>query len=104
MLVRASLREREFAVRTALGGSWWRLARQMLAEALAIAAFGTLLGLGLAWLGIYQLLAIAPRNVSRLDAVHLDPMVVAFSAVAGLVAAGAFGITPALRARPDIMN
>src|SRR5271163_3199216 len=51
MLVRASLREREFAVRTALGGSWWRLVRQLMAEAVFISALGTLGGLGLASFG-----------------------------------------------------
>ena len=41
MLVRASLREREFAVRTALGGSWWHLVRQMMAETAVVSALGT---------------------------------------------------------------
>jgi len=105
LLVRASLRERELAVRTALGGSRWRLVRQMLAEALLLSGFGTVLGVGLAWLGIRELLAIAPANLPRLDSVTVDPQVVAFSALVGLVAAGLFGIVPALRAsRPDVMQ
>ena len=105
LLVRASLRERELAVRTALGGSRWRLIRQMLAEALLLAGGGTVVGVGLAWLGIHELLAIAPANLPRLDSVTIDPQVVAFSALAGLVAAGLFGIIPALRAsRPDVMQ
>src|SRR5579862_6381797 len=49
LLVRASLRERELAVRTALGGSWWRLVSQTLAEAALLAFSGAVLGLGLAW-------------------------------------------------------
>jgi predicted permease len=105
MLVRASLRERELAVRTALGGSWWQLVRQMLAEAFVIAAFGTMLGLLLAWLGIQDLLAIAPGDVPRLNLIHIDPAVLAFSAFAGFAAAAMFGVVPALRAaRPDIMR
>jgi len=105
LLVRASLRERELAVRTALGGSRWRLVRQMLAEALLLSGGGTVVGVGLAWLGIRELLAIAPANLPRLDAVTIDPQVVGFSALAGLVAAGLFGIVPALRAsRPDVMQ
>src|SRR5271155_3719927 len=105
LLVRASLRERELAVRTALGGSRWRLGRQMLAEALLLAGSATVLGLGLAWLGIRELLAIAPANLPRLDAVAIDPQVVIFSALAGLVAAGLVGVVPALRAsRPDVMQ
>ncbi len=105
MLVRASLRERELAVRTALGGSWWQLVRQMLAEAFVIAALGTVLGLGLAWFGIYELLAIGPENVPRLNSIHIDPAVLAFSTLAGLAAAVIFGVVPAVRsARPDIIG
>src|SRR5690349_22316021 len=105
MLVRASLRERELAVRTALGGSWWRLVRQMLAEAIVISLLGTALGLGLAWLGIHELLAIAPEDVPRLSAVHIDLSVLAFSALAGLAAAVIFGLAPAVRsARPDVIR
>ena len=72
LLVRVSLRERELAVRTALGGSRWRLVRQMLAEALLLAATGSLLGLGLAWLGIHELRLIAPANIPRLDSVGIN--------------------------------
>jgi putative ABC transport system permease protein len=105
LLVRASLRERELAVRTALGGSRWRLVRQMLAEALLLSSVGTVLGLALAWIGIHELLVIAPANLPRLDAIKIDPVVVAFTALAGLAAAAIFGIVPALRAsRPDIMH
>src|ERR1022692_2897063 len=68
LLVRASLRERELAIRTALGGSWWRLVSQTLAEAVLLAFTGALLGLGLAWVGIHELRAIAPASLPRLDA------------------------------------
>src|SRR5215813_2002199 len=105
LLVRASSRQRELAVRSALGGSWWRLVRQMLVEALLLAGAGTLLGLGLAWYGIRQLLAIAPANLPRLDSISIDPVVLAYTALAGLAAAVIFGIPPALQAsRPDVMN
>ena len=102
-LVRASLRARDLAVRTAMGASWWRLARQMLAEALLVAAVGSVLGFGLAWVGIHDLLAIAPANLPRLDSIRIDPTVLAFTMVAGLAAAVLFGLAPALRAaRPDV--
>jgi predicted permease len=105
LLVRASLRQRELAVRAALGGSWWRLVCQMLVESLLLAGAGTLLGLGLAWYGIRQLLAIAPANLPRLESVTIDPLVLAFTALAGLAAAVIFGLPPALQAaRPDVMN
>jgi putative ABC transport system permease protein len=105
LLVRASQRQRELAVRAALGGSWWRLVRQMLMEALLLAGAGTLLGLGLAWYGIRQLLAIAPANLPRLGSITIDPAVLGFTALAGLAAAVIFGLPPALQAsRPDVMN
>jgi putative ABC transport system permease protein len=96
LLAQASSRQRELAVRAALGGSWRRLVRQMLVEALLLARTGTLLGLGLAWFGIRQLLAIAPTNLPRLDSITIDPVALAYTALAGLAAAVIFGIAPAL--------
>src|SRR5215216_4729813 len=105
MLVRASARERELAVRAALGAGWWQLIRQTLAEALVLAAVGTALGVGLAYLGIHQLLVIAPENLPRLNAIQIDRQVLAFSVLAGLLSALLFGIVPALRtAKPNLMD
>jgi len=102
-LVRSSLRSRDLAVRTAMGATWWRLVRQMLAEALLVAAIGSALGFGLAWVGIRELLAIAPANLPRFDSIRIDPAVLVFSMGAGLAAAVLFGLAPALRAaRPDV--
>ncbi|HKO60571.1 MAG TPA: ABC transporter permease [Pyrinomonadaceae bacterium] len=105
MLVRAASRERELAVRAALGAGWWPLVRQTFAEALVIAALGTGLGVGLAYLGIRQLLAIAPENLPRLNAVQIDQQVLGFSILAGLLSAVIFGIIPAIRtAKPNLMD
>jgi predicted permease len=105
MLVRASSRERELAVRAALGASSWQLVRQTLAEAIVIAGLGTALGVGLAYLGIRQLLVIAPENLPRLNAISIDPRVLAFAVAAGLLSAALFGIIPALRtAKPNLME
>ncbi|MGB9464014.1 MAG: ADOP family duplicated permease, partial [Candidatus Acidiferrum sp.] len=105
LLVRASLRERELAVRAAIGASWWDLARQMLTEAFLLAGIGAIAGLGLAWLGIHELLVIAPANLPRFDAIRIDSVVLAFTAVSALVAAAIFGLASAWRAsRPDLMN
>ena len=102
-LVRASLRSRDLAVRTAMGASWWRLARQVLAEALAVAALGAVLGFGLAWMGIRYLLALAPANLPRADSIRIDPAALAFNMAAGLAAAVLFGLAPSLRAAtPDV--
>jgi putative ABC transport system permease protein len=103
LLVRASLRERELAIRTALGGGWWRLVSQTLAEALLLAFCGAVLGLGLAWAGIHELRAIAPASLPRLDTISIDPAVVGFAALAALAAAALFGLAPAVRAvRPSV--
>jgi putative ABC transport system permease protein len=105
LMVRSSLRERELSVRTALGASRWRLMRQMLAESIVIAGCGTAVGLGLAKLGIHQLMVMGPSNLPRLGSIAIDPVVLGFSVAAGLVAAAIFGIVPALRAsRPDVMQ
>src|SRR4029077_2165059 len=92
LLVRASLRERELAVRAAIGASWWHLARQMLAEAFLLAALGALGGLALVCLGIHELLLTAPAILPRLDPSRIDSVVLAFTPLAGLLAAAIFGM------------
>ena len=105
MLVRAAARERELAVRSALGGTRWGLIRQMLAESLLLAALGVAAGFGLAQAGIKLLLMLAPENLPRMDAVSADPLVLVFTVLAGVVAAAAFGVVPAIRAsRPDLAD
>ncbi len=105
LLVRASVRERELAVRAALGGSRGQLIRQMLVESLTLAGLGAVIGLGLAWAGIRLLLAIGPDNLPRLDYVAIDPIVLGFTALATVLAAAFFGLVPALRAsRVDIAD
>src|SRR5271156_3107566 len=98
LLVRASLRERELAVRAAIGATWWHLARQMLAEAFLLAAIGAAAGLGLAWLGIHELRVLAPANLPRLDSIRIAMPVLIFTALAGMLAGGIFGFASAWRA------
>jgi putative ABC transport system permease protein len=95
LLVRASLREPELAMRAALGAGRWRVVRQLLVEACLLTALGVVAGSALAWIGIDQLLAMAPANVPRLDTVRVDPVVVAFTAAVALAAAFIFGLVPA---------
>ena len=105
MLVRLADRERELAVRAALGAGRGQLVRQMLTESFVIAGAGALLGLALAWAGIRVLIALAPATLPRTDVIGLDPAVLGFTAAAAIVAAALFGIVPALRAaRPDLMQ
>ncbi|HEX8944379.1 MAG TPA: ABC transporter permease [Gemmatimonadaceae bacterium] len=103
LLVRASSRERELAVRSALGGTRSALVGQMLAESLVLAGVGALLGLLFAKLGIDLLLSIAPSNLPRVDNVSIDPVVLVFTAVLAFLSALVFGMLPAWRAsRPNL--
>ena len=90
-------RQRELAVRAALGADRWRLARLLLTESLLIASTGGALGLLLAWAIIRALPAFAPASFPRLDAVELDARVVGFGLVASLVCGLVAGIVPAMR-------
>ena len=105
LLVRTSQRERELAVRSALGGNRGDLLRQMLVESLVLSVAGAALGVGLAWAGIKVLIAIGPANLPRLDQVSLDPVVLGFTAAAAIASALIFGIVPAVRAsRVDVAD
>jgi putative ABC transport system permease protein len=105
LIVRASARSRELAVRAAIGAGRAQLIRQMLAESLVIAALGTAIGLFFARAGIRVLLAMGPTDLPRLDAIAMDPWVLAFAIVAGIATAVLCGLVPALRAsRADVME
>ena len=103
LLVRASQRERELAVRAAMGGSPSDIIRQLLAESFVLSISAAVLGVGLAKLGIMLLIALAPGNLPRLADVSLDPMVLAFALLASVASVFIFGLIPALRAsRPQL--
>ena len=105
LLVRAAARERELAIRAALGSTPWLIIRQLLSESLVLALGGAALGLAMAWAGIRVLVALAPANLPRLGDVNIDLVVLGFTTLAALVAAALFGMVPALRAsRPDLAD
>jgi len=98
LLVRASARDGEIAVRAALGGSRARLMRQFLTESVVLAALGAVVGLVVARLGINGLLALGPQDFPRLEGVGIDGVVLAVTATVSLAAALVFGSVPALQA------
>ena len=105
LLVRSSLRQPELAVRAALGAGRGRVIWQMLAEAVVITVLGTAGGIALAWIGIRELLSIAPANLPRLETIRIDPIVLLFTLAIALGAAFLFGMVPAWSAfRMDLVN
>ncbi len=95
-LARAATRQRELAVRAALGAGRWRLTRQVLVEAITLSVAGGLLGLLLAAWAIDLLLALQPRGIPRLGEVAIDPTVMAFTLLVSLGVGIGFGLVPAL--------
>jgi len=96
-MVRAEARQRELAVRVALGANRVRLVLQLMAEALLLAGIGCALGLAAAAAGLPALLRLAPPSIPRLDQVTLDWKVIAFAIGAALLSAVIFGLLPAFR-------
>jgi putative ABC transport system permease protein len=98
LLARATARQRELAVRAALGAARGRLIRQLLAESAVLAVVGGAGGLLLAWVGVRAMrLALADRlPIQRLEAVGIDGWVLAFTAAASLLSGIVFGLIPAL--------
>jgi putative ABC transport system permease protein len=103
LLVRAMEREREFAVRAALGAGGGRLVRQLLTESLLLAALGGAAGLLLGAIGMRLLVSLGVGDVPRLDELRFDWQAYAFTGIISLVTGLLFGLVPALRAaRPDL--
>ncbi|HTQ60761.1 MAG TPA: ABC transporter permease, partial [Candidatus Solibacter sp.] len=98
LLARGSGRQREMALRAALGASRGRLLRQGLVESCVLALCGGSLGVALAAAGIQFFRAIAPPGTPRLDEISLDPTLLWFSLLTSLLAGILFGIVPARRA------
>jgi predicted permease len=98
LLARATARERELAIRSALGAGRSRLIRQLFTESLVLAVAGGLLGLVVAKVGAQLLLRLAGGQLPRAEDVGLDPMVVLFTAVVSILTGLAFGLVPAMRA------
>ena len=97
LLTRATGRQREIAVRAALGANTGQLVRQGLAESLGLVLASTCVGLGLAWWALHAFLLTAPLGLPRLRDIHVDPGVLAFTAGLALATAAIIGSLPAWR-------
>ena len=97
MLARASGRGREFAIRAALGASWWRLVRQSLTESLLLAFAGGALGLFVANWATHAALALLPTTLPRAHEVRIDYRVFLFALAISLLSGILAGLAPALR-------
>ena len=96
-LARASVQQREAAVRAALGASRGRLVQRVLIESLVVSVSGTIVGLALAWLCVRVLAAALPEGLARVATIGIDARVLAVAAVAALVTGLVSGIVPALQ-------
>jgi putative ABC transport system permease protein len=102
LLARGMQREREFAVRAALGAGRGRIVRQLITESLLLSGLACAAGIALAHAGIRLLVSLAPGQIDRLQEAAIDGRVLAFAAVLSTATAIAFGLAPALQlSRPD---
>ena len=104
LLARGTERQHELAVRAAIGAGRWRMIRQLLAESLAIATTGAVLGVLLAWRGLALIVANLPENSIPAEAViRMNVPVLLFSVALAFVTAVVFGLWPALQlSRPEV--
>ncbi|GMV22651.1 MAG: hypothetical protein AMXMBFR57_26000 [Acidimicrobiia bacterium] len=96
LLARAETRQREFAVRTAMGAGRRRLLRQFITEGVMLSLLASAVGVGLAWLGLRAMLAINPDAIPRTSAITLDGPVLLFTLAVAIGTGVVFGLAPLL--------
>jgi predicted permease len=98
LLTRAAGRQKEVAIRTALGAGWQRLARQLLTESVLLGLLGGVAGLGVARASLYVVLTMNPGNIPRLEDIGVNGAVLAFTFGVSLLTGILFGLAPVWRA------
>lgn len=97
VLAQSTTRQREFALRLALGASRARLVRQQVTESVLLALISGIVGVGIAWLGLDLLLSLAPVDTPRITQVSIDSRVLLFAVAISITTAVVFGLLPALK-------
>ncbi|HKP86340.1 MAG TPA: ABC transporter permease [Blastocatellia bacterium] len=97
LLARATSRQKEIAIRTALGASRLQIIRQLLTESMLLALLGGGFGILMAVWGIDALLALSPGNLPRIDEVNIDVAVIGFTFASSLLTGVIFGLAPAVQ-------
>jgi predicted permease len=103
-LSRAAVRQKELAIRAAVGASRIRLIRQLLTESMLLAVAGGVAGVGIAYFTIKALGVFGPDNIPRLNDVSIDGRVLAFTCLIALLTGAIFGLVPAMRASRVDLN
>ncbi|MFP5379690.1 MAG: ADOP family duplicated permease, partial [Vicinamibacteria bacterium] len=103
-LARMLRRDRELAMRTALGAGRWRLARQLLTESTLVAVLGGVVGLGFAWATVDLLATFVERFTARTGEIGIAPEVLLFTLGVSMLTGLVFGTLPALNARVDLVS
>jgi putative ABC transport system permease protein len=105
LLMRTTVRQKELAIRAALGARRGRIVRQLLVESMLLAGLGGALGLLLAWWGVRTLTLLSPANLPRAAEVNVDGRVLAFTLLLAVLTALIFGLVPAWQAsKPDLQR
>lgn len=105
LLANGASRQKEIAIRTALGASRWRMMRQLFTESMMLALLGGTTGLLIAFWGLAAITKLLPADFPRLNEIHVDLRVLVFTFVASVLTGIVFGLVPALQiSRSDVQE